>query len=116
MRVSQPRKTSASALGYIRLQNNDSLMVSDSLMDFQGAKSQKEGQQDQGTLQQLGETTQLFYLSLVLLRLLLALSCLEIHQAIPRHQAIAFPWRLGQRPDCWDVWEGGRGQNLPTNH
>ena len=54
-------------------QDKDSLIAWDSLMDFQGAQRQKEGQEDQGTLKALGGSPGLFYLSLVLLAILLAL-------------------------------------------
>ena len=37
-----------------RLQDKNSLMAWDSLMDFQGAQSQKEGQEDQGKVKELG--------------------------------------------------------------
>ena len=60
-----------------------------SLMDCQGAQSQKEGQEDHGTLKQLGGVPPLaLFLPLVLLAFLLALGSLAIHQAIPIHHAI----------------------------
>ena len=56
-------------------------------MDYQGAQSQKEGQEE-GTKDLGRGTPQLFHLSLVLLAFLLALGSLATHQAIPIHQAI----------------------------
>ena len=69
----------------------DSLMVWNSLMDFQRTQSQKEGQEDQGTLRQPGDSP----LALPGPPGLLALGSLDIHQAIPRHQAIPI-----LRPKC----------------
>ena len=59
-------------------------------MDCQGVQSPKEGQEDQGTLEQPGGVPPwLFYFSLVLLAFLLALGSLAMHQGIiPIHQAI----------------------------
>ena len=56
-------------------------------MDYQGAQSQKEGQEE-GTKDLGRGTPYLFHLSLVLLAFLLALGPLATHQAIPIHQAI----------------------------
>ena len=57
----------------------------DSLMDCQGAQSQKEGQRDQGGGTKLGGfSPQLFSGPLVLLAFLVGLGSLAIPQAIPK--------------------------------
>ena len=61
----------------VRLQDKDSFMAWDSLMDFQGTQSQKEGQD---AFRQLRGGSSSLYLSLVLLAFLLALGSLETHQ------------------------------------